>query len=143
MWNLKEPHTPLHSYNSNYNNKTQTNKQIQTLRKREQICGYQRQGGGVGELDVCSQGYRLLVSCEKKKKPRVVMYNMMTVPDSRMVYLKVVKKVDLKSSYHKKKYIYIWYLYDMIDTKLIVIIVSQYVSQVIMWYTLNLHSVVC
>ena len=45
------------------------------------------------------------------------MYNM-TIVNSYMVYLKVVKRVDPKSSHHKGKKFLFWYLYEMLDVKL-------------------------
>ena len=52
------------------------------------------------------------------------MYSIMTVVNNSVVYLKVAKRVDLKSSHHKERQ-----LCEVIDvsTNLIVVIISQYI----------------
>ena len=67
-----------------------------------------------------------------------------------MVYLKVAKRVDPKSSHRKEKNCFLFlgiYMRWWLLTKLFVVIISQYtyiyVSQVIMLYTLTLYSAIC
>ena len=55
--------------------------------------------------------------------------------------MKVAKRVDIKWSHHKKK----WKLCEGIEvlTNPTVVIILQYMYQIITLYTLNLHNVIC
>ena len=65
---------------------------------------------------------------------QVLMYNMMTIVNTK-IYLKVVDRVDPKSSHYKRKRFFFFffcflflYLYEMMDvTKLIWVTISQYI----------------
>ena len=62
-----------------------------------------------------------------------------------MIYKKIAKRVDPKSSHHNFFLFYLSYLYKMMDVNLSYYgnQSMMYVSQMSMLYTLNLYSDVC
>lgn len=112
---------------------------MQTHGKRDQICGYQRQGEGLGKLDEVGERYQFSVI--RLISTGDVMYNIMTTVNTTS-YLKVTKRVETISSHHRENFLKLWG--DKILTELTAgVIFPVHVSQVTMCYTLNLHSVIC
>ena len=86
-------------------------------RKRDQICGDQRQGVERGELDEGSE--KVTISCKIKKYYTMgIMLNMIRMINTVVCYIQKLLTVNTKGSHHKQKYFFIYlilYLYEMID----------------------------
>lgn len=52
-----------------------------------------------------------------------VLCNMMAIVNTSLWYLKVVNRVDPKTSHHKKKNLHFLYLYEMMNVKYIFVVI--------------------